>query len=436
MKPRDLAQLSIHDTLDLESDGFAMLLPGGSSPLSLLSPNSGGIKARSPSTAKPGSSVAPPPAALPSVGEDEEENEPLGALPQLGRGGRARGGGSRRPDPRRQSLAISQLFAGLSEGAGLLGERELAVGDEDIQVPLARSGRLLGGAANHSSLFCEPDTGDLLDTDLPSPLLQAGAAASAGADQAAAATPAWCDSPAAAPAPRGTASVRRTPAMRASMAVFGDLSRACQEQGLDDFDGDDFQLQESSKVKELAFLFKMEGATPRTSVEASGLSDTSSGTARASADLGASNNALHGIRQRLQQLHADASSLPEAAEQHQEKQQEQQQVGQQQALADAATATPRRQQQGQPGAAPTPVPVVPSQPVAPSAASSQLRSAAKAGPAANLTPTTARLRLLEQHPELAFGGGTKLAPSPACQADQSRKMTAEERHLQEWADHL
>ncbi len=61
---------------------------------------------------------------------------------------------------------------------------------------------------------------------------------------------------------------------------------------------------------------------------------------------------------------------------------------------------------------------------------------AAAGPAANLTPTTARLRLLEQHPELAFGGGTKLAPSPACQADQSRKMTAEERHLQEWADHL
>lgn len=55
---------------------------------------------------------------------------------------------------------------------------------------------------------------------------------------------------------------------------------------------------------------------------------------------------------------------------------------------------------------------------------------------ATLTPTTARLRMLEQHPELAFGGGTKLAASPACQQDQARKLTAEERHLQDWADHL
>lgn len=53
-----------------------------------------------------------------------------------------------------------------------------------------------------------------------------------------------------------------------------------------------------------------------------------------------------------------------------------------------------------------------------------------------MTPTTARLRMLEQNPELAFGGGTKLAASPACLLDQSRKLTAEERHLQEWADHL
>lgn len=207
-----MAHLSIHDTLDLDSDGFATLLPGGSSPLSLLSPNGGGIKARSPCATKPAPTAAPPPAALPSVGEEEEENEPLGALPQLHRGGRRPGGVGRRPDPRRQSLAISQLFAGLSEGAGLLGESELAVGDEDIQVPLARSGRLLGGAANHSSLFCDPDTGDLLDTELPSPLLPGGGAAPAGVvGQADAAMPAFCDSPVGAQVPRGTASVRRTP---------------------------------------------------------------------------------------------------------------------------------------------------------------------------------------------------------------------------------
>lgn len=217
MKPRDLTQLSIHDTLDLDSDGFATLLSGGSSPLSLLSPNSGGgsTKARSPRTGKPATARAPLPTTLPSVGEEEEENEPLGALPQLGSGGRGRGGGGRRPDPRRQSLAISQLFAGLSEGAGLLGESELAVGDEDVQVPLARSGRLLGGAANHSSLFCDPDTGDLLDMELPSPLLPAGDAVHGGAaGHEAAATPAWCSSPIVAEAPRGAMSARRTPGAR------------------------------------------------------------------------------------------------------------------------------------------------------------------------------------------------------------------------------
>lgn len=58
--------------------------------------------------------------------------------------------------------------------------------------------------------------------------------------------------------------------------------------------------------------------------------------------------------------------------------------------------------------------------------------------AANLTPNTARLRWLEQNPELAFGGGTKLAASPAPgEADaQQRKLTAEERHILEWGDHL
>ena len=63
------------------------------------------------------------------------------------------------------------MFAGLTQREGLLGDSELAVGDEEIQVPLAKSGRLLGGAANHSTLFVDPDTDDLLDEQLPSPLL-------------------------------------------------------------------------------------------------------------------------------------------------------------------------------------------------------------------------------------------------------------------------
>jgi hypothetical protein len=38
---------------------------------------------------------------------------------------------------------------------------------------------------------------------------------------------------------------------------------------------------------------------------------------------------------------------------------------------------------------------------------------------------------------MAFGGGTKLAASP--QQDEpapARKLTAEERHLMDWQDHL
>lgn len=210
MKPRDLARLSVGDTLDL--DGADSPLLASISPLSLLSPNAGPGPSRGPlglsppHTAKPTAAVAavPPAAAAaappPLPEEEDEENEPLGALPQLGG---ARRGGSRRPDPRRQSLAISQLFAGLSAGAGLLGDSELAVGDEDIQVPLAKSGQLLGGAANHSSLFCDPDTGDLLDTELPSPQLPGTSAGNAGG--------ALCDSPVLAPAQLGATSTRRTP---------------------------------------------------------------------------------------------------------------------------------------------------------------------------------------------------------------------------------
>jgi len=58
--------------------------------------------------------------------------------------------------------------------------------------------------------------------------------------------------------------------------------------------------------------------------------------------------------------------------------------------------------------------------------------------AANLTPNTARLRWLEQNPELAFGGGNKLAASPAvgAGAGPAKKLTAEERHALAWGIHL
>lgn len=215
-----------------------------------------------------------------------------------------------------------------------------------MQVPLAKSGKLLGGNTNHSHLWVDPDTHDLLEASLPSPMLPspmlAGAEASAtpgaptgaAADAAAEADtptppptrlrdqlqqwewqhqreaqqqqqlqqqglppgdPMLCDSPVVGPAARAAAaSARKTPAgeqllqaalppassasatpllsytrlpaaflgrsfhvlprslvcagMRESVAVFGDLSRACQGLGLDDFDGADFAMQASGEA--------------------------------------------------------------------------------------------------------------------------------------------------------------------------------------------
>ena len=54
-----------------------------------------------------------------------------------------------------------------------------------------------------------------------------------------------------------------------------------------------------------------------------------------------------------------------------------------------------------------------------------------------LTPRSAHLRWLEENPEMAFGGGTKLAASPPRdESAPAKKLTAEERHLMDWQDHL
>ncbi len=55
---------------------------------------------------------------------------------------------------------------------------------------------------------------------------------------------------------------------------------------------------------------------------------------------------------------------------------------------------------------------------------------------ADLSPNAARLRFLEQNPHLAFGGGAKLADSPEQPDEPPRKLTAAERHLIDWRDHL
>ncbi|KAK2077072.1 hypothetical protein QBZ16_004705 [Prototheca wickerhamii] len=53
--------------------------------------------------------------------------------------------------------------------SGLLVGEEIAVGDEDVQVPLEKSGRLLGLGSNHNHIWLEPGVDELLNNDLPSP---------------------------------------------------------------------------------------------------------------------------------------------------------------------------------------------------------------------------------------------------------------------------
>ena len=75
----------------------------------------------------------------------------------------------RKPDPRRQSVALFSAFNKTSAQSGLLVGEEIAVGDEDVQVPLEKSGRLLGLGSNHNHIWLEPGVDELLNNDLPSP---------------------------------------------------------------------------------------------------------------------------------------------------------------------------------------------------------------------------------------------------------------------------
>ena len=110
--------------------------------------------------------------------EDEEEIAPL---PKFNK---------RKVDPRRQSTAIFSAFEKTTSGMGLLGDSELAVGDEDMEllIPLAKSSAALA-AKGISNLWVDPDMEDaFLEEDLPEPSLEvleaaAGACAEAPSPQ-------------------------------------------------------------------------------------------------------------------------------------------------------------------------------------------------------------------------------------------------------------
>lgn len=122
--------ISMDETLDLGASLAQLGLGGG--PLLPLSPNA---LPRGGDDGPTAAGAAAKDGAAPSPKLKDEHGDSLGALPSFRSPGKGpAGGGRRRPDPRRQSLALSSMFAAATAGAGLLDESEIAVGDEDVQV--------------------------------------------------------------------------------------------------------------------------------------------------------------------------------------------------------------------------------------------------------------------------------------------------------------
>jgi hypothetical protein len=79
--------------------------------------------------------------------------------------------GKKRLDPRRQSTAIFNRFEEMSGSSGLLGDGELALGDDDILIPLTKTSALNSHAVG-STLWVDPDMAELMEENLPEPSLE------------------------------------------------------------------------------------------------------------------------------------------------------------------------------------------------------------------------------------------------------------------------
>jgi hypothetical protein len=154
----NLGQMSL-ETLD-EDDALQC-----DSPLQLMSPNVVTQPTRSPGKKAGAQPAAPRASSWRCAGGTDAP----GALPTLATR-------TRRPDARRQSTAIFSAFEHSAfDGAGLLGGSELAIGDEELLVPLSKASAAMCGA--NAVLYVDPDNEELLEEDLPQPVLQEPAAA-------------------------------------------------------------------------------------------------------------------------------------------------------------------------------------------------------------------------------------------------------------------
>ncbi len=99
--------------------------------------------------------------------KEELEHNELAPLPTLKNN-------KKKADPRRQSTAIFSIFEATTSGnGGLLGDSEMAIGDEDMEllIPLAKSNTTLA-SKGINNLWVDPDTDDaMLEEALPEPTL-------------------------------------------------------------------------------------------------------------------------------------------------------------------------------------------------------------------------------------------------------------------------
>ena len=245
----------LKDTLtldDLMNPEFSVVGGDLDCPLQLISPNTLDSKpdaCTSPIADKSRGGMATIKANYPTTTFPVEEDELVAPLPSFNK---------RKADPRRQSTAIFSLFeATMSEHSGLLDDSEIAVGDEDILIPLAKSSNAL--AANGiNNLWVDPDTDDaMMIGELPEPSVEEmQTAAVAEAAAAAASKSLSATFPAA------------TMSMRDSIAMFKGFNLACdsspgllrldedgeeEEEAVDGYDDDDvFGLKNSIEVERIA----------------------------------------------------------------------------------------------------------------------------------------------------------------------------------------
>jgi hypothetical protein len=179
--------------------------------------------------------------------KEELEHNELAPLPTLKNN-------KKKADPRRQSTAIFSIFEATTSGnGGLLGDSEMAIGDEDMEllIPLAKSNTTLASKGiNH--LWVDPDTDDtMLEEALPEPTL-AELQATASAEATAAPSPIKNKTPG-----------KNALGVRDSVAMFSGFSLACDcSPGIDTVKEDEFLSPRDDNSKKMLQAEEKKEAAP------------------------------------------------------------------------------------------------------------------------------------------------------------------------------